>query len=67
MDVVVHVCDPSTWEAEAGKWRVQSQPEGQKGRRGAEIGGEGASLGEASVCAKVLRWDKRKQGKIGEK
>lgn len=30
MDVVVHVCDPGTWEAEAGKWRIQGQPEGHK-------------------------------------
>jgi hypothetical protein len=26
MGMVVHTCNPSTWEAEAGGLRVQSQP-----------------------------------------
>jgi hypothetical protein len=27
MVLVVHTCKPSTWEAEAGGWKVPGQPE----------------------------------------
>jgi hypothetical protein len=50
--MVAHTCNPSTWEAEAGGWRVQSQTEihretlltgkgGEKRQRGKEAGREG--------------------------
>jgi hypothetical protein len=28
--MVVNICNPSTWEVEAGGWRVQGQPELQR-------------------------------------
>jgi hypothetical protein len=31
--VVVHSCNPSTWEAEAGESRVQGQPGPQKKKK----------------------------------